>query len=78
MHWYEELTSRIDDKKIWYNVIEKANDLVNLDIETDIQGYDIDPDVIKIARHNAKAISSGASSASPTSRPSTTTWRSSA
>ena len=44
----------IIDKKIWYNIIEKANDLINLDIETDIQGYDIDADVIKIARHNAK------------------------
>ncbi len=42
------------DKKVWYNVIERANDLINLDVETDIQGYDIDPDVIKIARHNAK------------------------
>ncbi len=42
------------DKKIWYNVIERANDIINLDVETDIQGYDIDSDVIKIARHNAK------------------------
>lgn len=42
------------NKKIWYNVIEKANDIINLDVETDIQGYDIDSDVIKIARHNAK------------------------
>ncbi len=42
------------NKKIWYNIIEKANDLINLDVQTDIQGYDIDADVIKIARHNAK------------------------
>ena len=41
-------------KKVWYDVYNEANDLVNTDIETDIQGYDIDPDVIKIARHNAQ------------------------
>ncbi len=40
--------------KTWYNVISEANDLVNTDIDTDIQGYDIDNKVIKIARHNAQ------------------------
>ena len=34
-------------------MIDEANDLINKDIETDIQGYDIDPDVIKTARHNS-------------------------
>lgn len=41
-------------KKVWYDVISEANDLVNTNIETDIQGYDIDGRVIKIARHNAE------------------------
>lgn len=41
-------------KKIWYNVISEANDLVDININTDIQGYDIDNKVIKIARHNAQ------------------------
>lgn len=41
-------------KTEWYQVIEEANDMVSLDISTDIQGFDIDPDVIRIARQNAK------------------------
>lgn len=41
-------------KQIWYDVISEANDLVDIDIKTDIQGYDIDNKVIKIARHNAQ------------------------
>lgn len=41
-------------KTEWYQAIEEANDAVNPDINTDIQGFDIDPDVIKIARQNAK------------------------
>lgn len=41
-------------KKTWYDALDEARDLINMNIETDIQGYDIDPDVIKIARHNAK------------------------
>lgn len=41
-------------KKTWYDVIDEANDLIEDGIETDIQGYDIDPSVIKIARRNAR------------------------
>lgn len=41
-------------KKNWYDVIEEANDIITDDIEVDIQGYDIDPSVIKIARRNAR------------------------
>ena len=29
-------------KKYWYEAIDEANDLIEDDIETDIQGYDID------------------------------------
>ena len=46
--------SNIVPKTEWYQAIEEANDAVNLDIETDIQGFDIDPEVVKIARQNAK------------------------
>lgn len=42
------------DRKCWYRAIDEANDLLNLDVETDIQGYDIDGDVIKAARENAE------------------------
>ncbi len=40
-------------RKSWYNVSDEANDLVNLNVETDIQGYDIDGDIIKSAKQNA-------------------------
>ena len=41
-------------KKTWYDVIDEAHDVMNLHVDTDIQGYDIDPDVVKVARENAK------------------------
>ena len=41
-------------RKCWYDALEEAQDRVNLDIDTDIQGYDIDPEALKSARANAK------------------------
>jgi putative N6-adenine-specific DNA methylase len=41
-------------KKIWYEAMEEAQDLVDLDVDTTIQGYDIDEKVIGVARENAK------------------------
>lgn len=41
-------------KKFWYDAIDEANDLVNTEIKTDIQGYDADGSVLKIARKNAE------------------------
>ena len=41
-------------KKIWYDVIDEANDLVNLTVTPDIQGYDLDGEMVAIARENAK------------------------
>ena len=41
-------------RKIWYEACEEADDLVNLSVETQIQGYDADEEVIAIARANAK------------------------
>lgn len=40
--------------KIWKDSFDEARDLEDLSIETDIQGYDIDPSVIEVARANAK------------------------
>ena len=40
--------------KNWQNAREEAQDLVRTDISTDIQGYDIDGQVLKAARENAK------------------------
>lgn len=49
----EEWTNLIP-KKLWYETINEANELINDDIEVDIQGYDVDGSVIKIARRNAR------------------------
>lgn len=49
-----EKWNNIIPKKLWYEAINEANDLVTDDIEVDIQGYDIDRDIIRIARHNAR------------------------
>ena len=40
-------------RKYWYRAIDEANDLLNLDVDTDIQGYDIDGEIIKAAKENA-------------------------
>ena len=41
-------------RKCWYEANEEAQDRVNLNIDTDIQGFDIDPEALKAARANAK------------------------
>nr|WP_295683632.1 class I SAM-dependent RNA methyltransferase [uncultured Lachnoclostridium sp.] len=41
-------------KKAWYEAVEEANDLILHDIEMNIQGYDIDGEVIKAAKQNAE------------------------
>lgn len=41
-------------EKLWQDAVEEAQDLIDRDIETDIQGYDIDDEVIKAARENAR------------------------
>ncbi len=44
----------IVSKKCWYDAIDEANELVDLDVDTDIQGYDIDTFAVKAARANAE------------------------
>lgn len=41
-------------RRCWYEALEEARERVNLDIQTDIQGYDIDPEALKAARSNSK------------------------
>lgn len=41
-------------KGIWYDTLEEARESVIMDAEADIQGYDLDPEMIRIARENAK------------------------
>ena len=40
-------------KKQWYDAANEADGLIRRDIEVDIQGYDADDSVVKIARQNA-------------------------
>ena len=41
-------------KKAWYEAIEEANDNIKHDVEMSIQGYDLDGDIVKAARQNAR------------------------
>ena len=41
-------------KKVWYDAMDEAEEMIDLSVETDIQGYDIDEDMVKIARENAR------------------------
>ena len=41
-------------KKYWYEAIEEANDVIRHDVEMNIQGYDIDGEIVKAARENAQ------------------------
>lgn len=41
-------------RKCWYDAVEEAQDLIDDTVTTDIQGYDIDGEVIRIARENAR------------------------
>ena len=45
---------QVIDKKLWYETVDEAREMVNLNIETDIQGYDIDENMVFIARQNAR------------------------
>ena len=44
----------IADRKCWYRAADEAESLIDLDVETDIQGYDIDDEMVAIARANAR------------------------
>ncbi|MCM1107388.1 MAG: class I SAM-dependent RNA methyltransferase [Blautia sp.] len=48
-HW----TSLVD-RQLWHEVVEEAQELVDPGVSVDIQGYDIDAEVVCVARENAK------------------------
>ncbi len=41
-------------KKTWYDCLDEAADQIDMSVETDIQGYDVDEEMTSIARQNAK------------------------
>ena len=49
-----ESWKHIVDRKCWYRAVDEAQSLIDRDVKTDIQGYDIDDEMVSIARANAK------------------------
>ena len=41
-------------RKIWYDTVDEARELADFNVETDIQGYDIDESIVASARENAR------------------------
>ncbi|MDD6492372.1 MAG: class I SAM-dependent RNA methyltransferase [Firmicutes bacterium] len=49
----EEWTHLISSRE-WYDAVDEAREQITMDVNTDIQGYDIDDSMVSIARQNAK------------------------
>ncbi len=49
-----EQWTNIIDRQLWYDCVDEAQEMIDTDIDTDIQGYDIDGDIVKVAMDNAK------------------------
>lgn len=49
-----EAWEHIVARRRWYEAVEEAQDLIDDTVETDIQGFDLDGEVIRAARENAK------------------------
>ncbi len=49
-----EKWGHIIEKKNWYDTVSEAREMIDLQVETDIQGYDLDAGMVSIARENAK------------------------
>ena len=49
-----EAWTNLIPRQLWYDTVQEAEDMIDRDVEVDIQGYDIDGEIIKAARDNAK------------------------
>ena len=49
-----ERWTNIINKKLWYDAVAEAQSEILSDLSCDIQGYDLDPEVIALARDNAR------------------------
>ncbi len=49
-----EAWTNIIPRQLWYDTVSEAEDMVDKDIVVDIQGYDLDGEVVKAARENAR------------------------
>ena len=50
---------KVVPKKVWYNAYDEAEDMIRRDVQMNIQGYDLDPEIVKCAMANAKAAGVG-------------------
>ena len=53
-HFLAESWKHIIPKQMWYDAVDEAREGVDMQVDTDIQGYDLDPNMVEIARANAK------------------------
>ena len=49
----EEWTNLID-RKLWYECVKEAEDMIDTTVKVDIQGYDIDEKMVAVSRENAR------------------------
>lgn len=54
-HFLAESWNNLAGPELWNDIFEEAEDMADPDVSVDIQGYDIDGDVITAARDNAAA-----------------------
>ena len=45
---------KVGNKKMWYETIDEAHDMIDNDVKMNIQGYDLDGDIVKCAMENAR------------------------
>jgi putative N6-adenine-specific DNA methylase len=50
-----ESWGKLIPKKLWYEAGDEASDMIINDVEMNIQGYDLDPEIVKCAMANARA-----------------------
>jgi len=53
-HFLSEAWNNLIPEELWQECFKEAEDMVNMDIQVDIQGYDIDGEIVKAARDNAR------------------------
>lgn len=49
-----EKWQHIIGRKNWYDTLDEAQEMLDLNVETDIQSYDIDDEMVNISRENAR------------------------
>ena len=49
-----ETWNNIYSDNTWKDIRLEAREMIDIDVETDLQGYDIDPDMVRIAKENAR------------------------